>query len=91
MRQGARQGARIGTGSHPRRARGGSIDACGWRQGEALHLLRFHHVRQERGGGGLAGSEPPDCVKACRAAAALALSPTVADLSSLFWDVLCLL
>ena len=37
------------------------------------------------------GGEPPDYVKACRAAAASAFFPTVATLSSLFQDVLSLL
>ena len=35
-----------------------------------------------------AGSEPPDCVKDRRAAAASDLAPSVAALSLLFWDVL---
>ena len=37
------------------------------------------------------GGEPPDCVEACRSAAASALTLTVAALSSLFRDVLRLL
>ena len=36
-------------------------------------------------------SKPPDCVEACRVAAALALSLTVAALSYMFQDILCLL
>ena len=48
----------------------------------------------KKGGGdrrGSAGGEPPNCVKARRAAAASAIAPTVAALSSLFRDVLRLL
>ena len=45
----------------------------------------------KRGGRRSAGSESPDCVKARRAAAALALVLTVATLPSLFQDVLRLL
>ena len=85
------QGACRGPGGHPGRARGGPIAVSGRRQGKALYLLRFRHVCQERGGGGSAGDEPSDCVESRKAAAALALDPNVAALSSLFRDVLRLL
>ena len=50
--------------------------------------------KEGRGGGdrrGSAGDKPPDCIKSRTAAAASTLSLTVADLSSLFRDVLHLL
>ena len=56
--------------------------------------LLFDYVTYvKRGGGGRrsAGNKPPDCVKARRAAAALALTLTIAALSLMFRDVLGLL
>ena len=70
---------------------GGPIATGGRRQGEALRLLQLRHVHQVWGGGGYAGGKPPDCIKARILAAALAVAPTVAALSLLLWDVLCLL
>ena len=77
-------------------ARGGPIAAGGQRQGEALRLIQFCPLHQEKGEGrgdrrGTASGDPPDCVKARRAAAASALAPTFAVLSLLFRDVLRLL
>ena len=54
-------------------------------------LTRMPIVGREGDRRGSAGCNIPDCVEACRAAAALALAPTVVDLSLMFLDVLRLL
>ena len=100
---GGGEGRGRGPYNAPAEDRGGTLEVRGEGQfpravgGRASSSIFFYSATYaKRGGGGKgrrgsAGGKPPDFVEACRAASVSALAPTVAALSLMFRNVLCLL